>query len=280
MAGYTYSHALDDVSSTYQALIPSDSAHPAKQYGNTDFDIRHRLTLTATYNLPGKQGFAQLLEGWQFNSIVSLSSGAPWGPMDMSNDFSGTGDVNNNPTYGQRWDFFGNPSDFKAGRTPFDCWAGSGGAALGGCTLAGAGGTAPPAPCTNAALKVDGGVQGPAYASPSPPSAAIRERQLGPGSAPAGHLWHGRSQHLLRDLGYRGWDLSLIKGVKFNEAAHRPVSVGSLQRSQSSDVRESLGSVYVFGVQRSFGGYLGRVRLWLCHGGRSGFSESRAGVGR
>jgi hypothetical protein len=215
VAGYTYSHALDDVSSTYQALIPSDSAHPAKQYGNTDFDIRHRFTLTATYNLPGKQGFAQLLEGWQFNSIVSLSSGAPWGPMDMSNDFSGTGDVNNNPTYGQRWDFFGNPSDFKAGRTPFDCWAGSGGAALGGCTLAGAGGTAPPAPCTNAALKVDGGVQGPAYASLTSIGCYVRGNSVlvPPPLGTFGTV----GRNIFRDLGYRGWDLSLIKGVKFNE---------------------------------------------------------------
>ena len=152
-AGYTYSHSLDDVSSTYQALIPSDSTNPNLQYGNTDFDIRHRFTLSASYHIPGKDGYAQMLQGWVINSIVTISSGAPWGPMDMSNDFSGTGDVNNNPTYGQRWDFVGNPNDFRAGRgESIPCWSGSGASAIGGCTI-----LSEPAACMTAATAIGTG---------------------------------------------------------------------------------------------------------------------------
>ena len=115
VAGYTYSHGLDDASSNFNANpVPLDSANPGLQYGSSDFDIRHRFTFTASYMLPGKAGFAQLLEGWQVNSIITLQSGSPWGVQDTSNDFSGDGQVNNLDSYGQTWNFFGNPSDFKS----------------------------------------------------------------------------------------------------------------------------------------------------------------------
>jgi hypothetical protein len=50
-----------------------------------------------------------MLEGWKLNAIVSLQSGLPWLVDDLSNDFSGSQD------FGDRWDFFGNPNDFKSG---------------------------------------------------------------------------------------------------------------------------------------------------------------------
>jgi hypothetical protein len=112
VAGYTYSHALDQSSSNWGYGPAQNSLDPAAEYGNSDFDIRHRFTLTMSYAIPGKQSFAQLLEGWQLNSIVTVQSGQPWGPQDTSDDFSGTGEVNNPAYYGDRWDFFGNPPDF------------------------------------------------------------------------------------------------------------------------------------------------------------------------
>jgi hypothetical protein len=87
---------------------------PAAEYGNSDFDARNRFTLTATYNLPGVKGFAQLLEGWKLNTIVSLQSGLPWLVDDNSNDF-----VANGADAGDRWDFFGNPGDFTSSSTSF-----------------------------------------------------------------------------------------------------------------------------------------------------------------
>jgi hypothetical protein len=206
LTGYTYSHALDDVSSTYQALIPPDSTHPNTQYSPTDFDMRHRLTFTTTYNVPGRDGFAQMLKGWQINSIVSIFSGAPWGAQDMSNDFSGTGDVNNNPTYGQPWNFSGSPTAFESTRTGFPCWAGSGGAALGGCTI-----TTEPQACMNAANAL-----GPAAVASldSVGCYAVGNSVLVP---PALGTFGTAGRNMFRDTGFRDWDLSVTKSFRFNE---------------------------------------------------------------
>ncbi|HVS87046.1 MAG TPA: TonB-dependent receptor [Candidatus Acidoferrum sp.] len=114
--GYTYSHALDNASSNWSGAGVIDNGFaPNSYYGDSDFDLRHRFTATVTYALPGRKGFAQMLEGWQINSIVMLQDGGHWGMLDTGNDFSGTGQNNNIPAaLGEHWDFFGKPSDFKS----------------------------------------------------------------------------------------------------------------------------------------------------------------------
>jgi hypothetical protein len=108
VAGYTYSHAMDDMSSNWVAFLPKDSANPLLDHASGDEDIRHRLTLSVTYSLPEKKTRSQLLEGWQLNTIISLQSGQPWNVDDYVFDLSGTGE------FADRWNFFGNPSDFKS----------------------------------------------------------------------------------------------------------------------------------------------------------------------
>src|SRR6202789_2743461 len=65
VAGYTYSHSLDDVGANWDfgagLGLPQDSNNPTREYGNSDFDIRHRFTLSGTYAIPGRKSFAQLL---------------------------------------------------------------------------------------------------------------------------------------------------------------------------------------------------------------------------
>ena len=112
-AAYTYSHATDDMSAN-DANVPLDNANPGLQYGNSDYDIRHHFTLDGTYALPSRKSPGQILQGWEIGSIVTLQTGTPWSPQDMSNDFSGTGEVNNPATYGETWSFFGNTHDFQA----------------------------------------------------------------------------------------------------------------------------------------------------------------------
>jgi hypothetical protein len=107
VAGYTYAHGLDSGSLNRFALLPQNASNPGAEYGNSDFDVRHRLTLTGTYNIPGIKGFAQVLEGWQINAVATIQSSQPWDVNDYNNNFSGSGDS------ADRWDFFGNPSDFK-----------------------------------------------------------------------------------------------------------------------------------------------------------------------
>jgi len=107
--GYTYSHALDDMSSNWVAFLPQDSTHPLRDHASGDEDIRHRFTFSITYTLPEKKGYWQAFEGWQLNTIIALQSGQPWNVNDQSNNFSGVNEATD------RWDFFGSPADFKSG---------------------------------------------------------------------------------------------------------------------------------------------------------------------
>ena len=120
--GYTYSHALgesSDQGTSGGLVIPVNSYGNFKQqlYTSTNFDIRHRLTISGTYNIPGMKTPAQVLEGWSVNFTALIQSGTPWGVNDPTTDFAGTGEVNGrNPqgNEGSQWSFFGNPSDFEA----------------------------------------------------------------------------------------------------------------------------------------------------------------------
>jgi Carboxypeptidase regulatory-like domain/TonB dependent receptor len=117
-AGYTYGHGLDNGSLNRFGNLPQDSLNPGAEYASGDSDVRHRLTLTATYAIPGKKGFGQLLEGWKLNTIVNLQSGQPWYVNDTGFDFSGSGDT------ADRWNFYGNPSDFTSGSSSIPYCAG------------------------------------------------------------------------------------------------------------------------------------------------------------
>jgi hypothetical protein len=70
-----------------------------------------------SYNIPGKSGFGQILEGWSVNSAVNVWSGVGVDLNDFIIDFSGTGNII--PFQGNYWNLYGNASDFSAifGRT-------------------------------------------------------------------------------------------------------------------------------------------------------------------
>jgi hypothetical protein len=110
--GYTYGHGLDNGSLNRFAGQPQNSLNPAAEYASSDFDIRHRATFTASYEIPGTKKFGQLLHGWKLNTIVTLAGAQPWNIVDGSDNFSATYD--GHPENTDRWDFFGNPANFKA----------------------------------------------------------------------------------------------------------------------------------------------------------------------
>ncbi len=107
IAGYTFAHGLDNGSLNRFGMIPQDGT--ADQYANSDFDVRHRFTLSVTYNIPGIKGYGQVLEGWQLNSIVNIQTSQPWRINDGGNNFNGTNDN------ADLWNFSGKPASFKAG---------------------------------------------------------------------------------------------------------------------------------------------------------------------
>jgi len=161
VAGYTYAHALDDVGANwdfgYGSGLPQNAYNPGGEYANSDFDVRHRLTVSFTYAVPGKKGYGQALEGWELNSIVTLQSPQHWGPMDEGTDAAGIGPLPVSPPAQSpiRWDFFGNPNDFKSTPTGIPYFAGN---------------NSPTNPTNNAAcntkaLAIDGGTPGAATES-------------------------------------------------------------------------------------------------------------------
>ena len=95
--GYTWSHSIDDASLN-RAPQPQNSFNSAAERGNSDLDVRNRFTFSTTYDIPGRKGYAQLLEGWQLNSIVVLQGGLPWTAFDFNDDVSKTGE------FSDRWD--------------------------------------------------------------------------------------------------------------------------------------------------------------------------------
>ena len=110
-AGYTWSHnltihGLDGQASPKNVM---DSTHPYLDYGNSDYDYRHRFTMTGTYLIPGRQAPLQLLKGWQLSSSLDVLSGLPIKGADTTSDLSGTGEK------ADKWVISGNPADFNAG---------------------------------------------------------------------------------------------------------------------------------------------------------------------
>ena len=208
--GYTYSHALDDMSFNWNQYLPENTYNLAAEHASSDFDIRHRFTLSVTYTLPEKKTKSQLLQGWQVNTIITLQSAQPWQSFDTGDNFSGTNE------FTDRWNFlsttdptkYGNPNDFKSGGANFiPCFGGG--------------------PCGN---------PDPTTANGIPAVCNAGAAALGPAAVAslnaAGYCYiNGKSmlipnamgaygnlgRNVFRDTGFRNVDLSITKNFRFRE---------------------------------------------------------------
>jgi Carboxypeptidase regulatory-like domain len=187
VAAYTLSHALDNSSENWNQYQPQDSTNPSAQYGSGDFDIRNRFTFSMNYKLPSRKSPGQLLEGWQINSIVSLQSGTPWVVADTVDDISGTGE------FQDRWNFFGDPSDFKSGATSIPYFSGS--AIPAACNAQAS------TPALQTSLQLFG-----CYAKGN-------SVMTPPGLGTFGSM----GRNIFRDSGFRNWDFSVAKNWVFGE---------------------------------------------------------------
>jgi hypothetical protein len=217
-AGYTYSHALGMASDQGTAAnfpVPLNSYGNIRQqmYANTDFDIRHRFTLSLNYVLPSKKGFGQLLEGWSVNTIVIATSGLPWGLSDQTTDFSGTNVIGSQAqSLGEQWNFFGNPSDF----TPVHGWTDTNGG------WQNQGGGAPyfsgtsDAQCETKARALDGGA-----ATGLNQAALFNLGCYRVGNSmllpPAFGSYGNTKPNIFRDAGFKNVDFSVTKLFTFHE---------------------------------------------------------------
>lgn len=88
---YTYSHAIDNASDPLvpgagNQSFPRDSLNLGPERGNSDFDVRHRLVMNYSWQLPFGRGakhwsegvLGKVLEGWDVSGISTFSSGLPY----------------------------------------------------------------------------------------------------------------------------------------------------------------------------------------------------------
>jgi hypothetical protein len=214
--GYTYSHASDNVGANwdfgYGSGLPQNSYNPGAEYANSDFDIRHRFTLSLTYAIPGRPGHGQMLEGWEINSITTLQTPQYWGPIDLGTDAAGTGSLPVSPpaTAPIRWSYYragsatrGNPSDFKSGKGV-------------GIPFYQPGDPNMPSGCAGSALAADGGSAGAETAALNLFGcyAAGNSVMMAPPLGQFGNM----GRNMFPDAGFKNFDFSLAKNFHFGEA--------------------------------------------------------------
>jgi hypothetical protein len=217
-AGYTLGHGLDNGSLNRFGNLPQTSLNPGLEYGNSDFDIRHRLTVTATYDLPGVKGYAQLLEGWKLNTIVTIQGALPWIVDDNGNDFSANG-----ADSADRWDFFGNPGDFGSGSTSImhctgpgagGCFQTSGITGLASCgTLSGVCSAATSQALWNQCLAVAPDPTGTLLAGNGGCFVSGRSVMVPPALGTFGTM----GRNMFRDSGFKNVDFSVFKTFTYKE---------------------------------------------------------------
>lgn len=88
-ASYTYAHALDDASSASLGSLNNgdfrNQLYPGLEYGNSDFDVRHRFVVNYAYDLPFGRGkllgrnaggaLNQIIGNWQVAGITTAQTG-------------------------------------------------------------------------------------------------------------------------------------------------------------------------------------------------------------
>ena len=101
-ASYTFSKSLDDASGAggfYQGP-PEDSRNLRRDYGRSNFDLRHRFTITYAWRIPAPTGLPgwlhALAANWQLNGITTLQTGGPLN-ITLPFDNSGTGEFKDRP---------------------------------------------------------------------------------------------------------------------------------------------------------------------------------------
>jgi carboxypeptidase family protein len=81
LASYTWSHNLDISSDSNDGGYPVNAYDWHSDYGNSNWDIRHRFVASVVYELPKLKTSPWLVRGflgdWQLNNITTLQSGKP-----------------------------------------------------------------------------------------------------------------------------------------------------------------------------------------------------------
>ncbi|MGC2329870.1 MAG: TonB-dependent receptor [Candidatus Acidiferrales bacterium] len=94
ITNYTYAHSLDDLSTTFSDDLAQGSLgytnvlDPKLDYGNSDFDIRHRIVISPIWQTPwfkGGSGWqSEALGGWAIARVFTAHTGVPFSIYDES----------------------------------------------------------------------------------------------------------------------------------------------------------------------------------------------------
>lgn len=97
LSAYTLGKSIDDASNFFPSAgdpnFPQDSDFVGNERGRSNFDVRQRLSIGYSYDLPLGKG--RLLAGWQTHGILSFQTGRPFTVALLpENDNSNTGRSN------------------------------------------------------------------------------------------------------------------------------------------------------------------------------------------
>jgi hypothetical protein len=85
---YNYSKSLD--TGSLSGTVLQDATRPYLNYGPSDYDTAHRISMNAIYALPFKGN--RLVEGWQLSGISQWQTGNPLN-VTTTSTFTGTANV-------------------------------------------------------------------------------------------------------------------------------------------------------------------------------------------
>ncbi|HEV2274579.1 MAG TPA: carboxypeptidase regulatory-like domain-containing protein [Acidobacteriaceae bacterium] len=95
---WTYSHSIDNSSGVGNTVAMQNPYNLSTFRGSSDFDVRHNVVLSWSYDLPFGQGkkflndaprlLQTVVGGWQLNSIDTFQTGAPFTPVMVSSQLN------------------------------------------------------------------------------------------------------------------------------------------------------------------------------------------------
>ena len=103
VANYTWSHSLDDISSTFSDSLQGGSGNgygslgytnpldPLLDWGNSDFDVRSRFVVSPIWETPwfkSEKGLGEALGGWSVVGVFTARTGIPFNAYDIDNVFN------------------------------------------------------------------------------------------------------------------------------------------------------------------------------------------------
>jgi hypothetical protein len=101
LLSYTWSHALDVSTDSNGGGAPMDPYNWRGDYGNSNWDLRHRFVASYIYDLPffqhsGHRFLHAILANWQVNGITTIQTGFPFN-VTIPGDQANTGVGNQRP---------------------------------------------------------------------------------------------------------------------------------------------------------------------------------------